>query len=46
MEKPAPLRPELASVCLHLAQKRASRVAQEAPRTGVLAQLGTGQRLQ
>jgi len=46
MEKLAPLRPELVSVCLLLAPKGAGQVARQLPRAGVLPQLGTGQRLQ
>jgi len=46
MEKPAPLRSELASVCRFLALKRAGRVEQvPQPRTGILSQLASGQGL-
>ncbi len=46
MERPEPLRAELASVCRYLALKRAGRVVREAPRAGILAQLANGKGLQ
>ena len=46
MERSEPLRPELASVCRYLALKRAGGPVPEAPRVGILAQLGTGKGLQ
>jgi hypothetical protein len=46
MERPAPLRPELASVCRYLALKRAGSLVREAPRGGILAQLANGKGLQ
>jgi hypothetical protein len=46
MHKPAPIRPELASVCIYLALKRSGRVVREVPRVGILAQLANGQGLQ
>ncbi len=46
MEKLAPLRSELASVCLHLVQKRAPLTVPTTPRAGILSQLGNGRGLQ
>ncbi len=46
MERPEPLRPELASVCRYLAQRRTARVIRDVPRGGILAQLASGQGLQ
>jgi len=46
MEKAAPLRSELASVCLHLVPKRVPCAVPEAPRAGILAQLGNGRGFQ
>jgi hypothetical protein len=46
MQRSEPLRAELASVCRYLAPKRATDPVREAPRGGILAQLGAGKGLQ